>query len=245
MLFLGLSACASEGGSNDTGSSTSAGDASTSAASSDGGSTTVSSAGDGVADAGDDAGSDSAGEPTWACGSIGLLDSGALTWADAALTGSVTRMRVNGVDVDTALDTAWTAQMEHWGPCLVVDGDRVGVAIAMGAQLTGDAEAQLVVGVAGAVGVYDLATTEHTAVADPTVTITCSQLVDGTYVGGPTVLEGQFAVATGTVEVVAIPGADGETLHVRGDGSDGDGFCDFAFDVELTVPDGYFAAVGG
>lgn len=183
----------------------------------------------------------------WICGDgIGLLGSGSLTWADpAAFSGGVTSLQIDGAAVDTALDTAWSSQVEHWGPCFTIDQGRVGLVLAMGPEVMGDAQSQIRIGVLGGVGTYPLDTTLQGAVLeDPSVYVFCSTIRDGGYFGGPGFSPGQTLAATGTLEIVSLPQADGEELHLILEGSHDDGFCSYSLDVHVTVPDGYFAAVG-
>lgn len=192
----------------------------------------------------DDADEGSGGpQPDWQCTGVGLLGSGSLVWAEPSdITGVVTSLSVDGEPVDTAIDTMWTGQFEHWGPCLTVDNGYVGVVLAMGPEVMGDAESQIRVAVDGGAGTYALESTIEGTVEDPTVYVGCSTIVDGAYFGGPSIVEGMPTAATGSLELVSVPDVDGEVLHLVLSGSNGDGFCEYELDVQLTVPDGYFAA---
>lgn len=180
------------------------------------------------------AGSGEGEEPAWKCSqSLDFLGSGALPWARAgAATASLTTWRVWGEDLDAAIrpQSEYTAQFEHWGPCGALGGDHAAVVVPLGPAVGGEPQSQLRVLVAGGARSYDLAA-EGPDSAAPKVEVECLSFDGAVYRGAE--------AKSGTIEVMALPGAADEPLRVVL--AAGGERCEVAGEIEVFLPPEAFA----
>jgi hypothetical protein len=164
--------------------------------------------------------------PEWRC-----VDQALIAGIDAppswvvpeSIGGAVTVWTVLGADRDATIRPEQDSGPEHEGPCATAEGDVIGLALAMGGLVEGESESHLFIGMSDGPRSYDIAS--ELAEAPPlALEVACSIHDGGIMPSSP---------ASGTVEVLSMPGSEGSPLRIV---ASAEGDCSFDFDLQLTFP---------